>query len=240
MSLNSRLLIAFALATAASACAVPAHADDPRWRALRGIEALRVSVGTYAGSGAGNPTAPFSCPLDRAGIEQRGASMLRSAGFKPLTLTETMARNRAFLNEVKRDIQALQAGSGSSRRDPEEANRRGASTRFMLDLPSLLVRVVAEPAAGPRGGTFCAVAMYAAFVAPPRGRQTVATNSADVMADLLLWEGPPLLGTVPAAELEDAAYRRLEEVVGAFVAAWRTENARWHAAADFTPPLRHR
>lgn len=224
MSRRCRLLPVLALS--AVALAGPAQADDPRLRALRGIEALHISVATYAGLGAGDPSVPFPCPLDSAGLEQRGAAALRAAGLMPLTTAETMARNRTHLDEVKRDVQSLRAGPSGPTRDAADRRRLDASVQFMRNLPGLLVRIVAEPAVGPNDSPVCAVAVFATFLAPPRGRPTVAANGAEVLAILLLWSRRPRLAIVPAANLEDAALRHLDEQLGAFIAAWRAENIR--------------
>jgi hypothetical protein len=180
-----------------------------------------ISVPTHTGSGAGRPRAVAPCPLDTAVLERRGAGALRTAGLAPMTLAESIARERANMEEDRRRLRALQAG------DLEGARQRPGAVVSTLGVPALKVSMVAEGIGDPGSGIVCSVAAFATFLAPPRGWRTiVAANGVEVGAHLLLWQPPPHLVVVPAAELEAAAGATLDRLVAEFVTAWREQNAR--------------
>jgi hypothetical protein len=215
------MLVAVLFATAAGPLAREAGAQDPRLRALRGIEGLQIFVSAYSGSGSGSgdPRALAPCPLDTATLERRGADTLRAVGLSAMTFAETMARVRANMAEDRRRLQALRAG------DLEGARERPGAVVSTRNLPVLKVTMVSQAAEHPAAGLLCSVAAFAAFVAPPRDTSTiVAANNVAVGADLVLWEPSARLVVVPGAELEAAAGATLDRLVAEFVGRWRAQN----------------
>jgi hypothetical protein len=187
---------------------------------LRGITDLQVSVTYLPDVRGGGP-----CLIASAGLEERAAATLRSAGLQAVTGEETVRRAMAQLRLSQAEVRAIQEGRSPPAPSPAESRWRAAEHQFLQNIHGLSVVFHATPL-DVDGRNLCALAISANFLARAVGTMTPAGTNRPVRALLHLWGRGARSFVVGEGEVSGAVTKRLDMLLNEFSADWRLANGR--------------